>query len=77
MKNTALINSEIIFLLALITEKYPELTVFLDELTITIPDEQHPAMNDQILKAYHNTLSSLIAQYKSYDDSKADQYLIQ
>ncbi len=55
------------FLVMMIADKYPELSEFLNELTVTIPNEQHPEITVAILESYHNSLSSLISHYKPND----------
>jgi len=47
-----------------IETNYPELYKFLDENPITIPNEVHPIMDDNSLKAYLETLKSLLKKYK-------------
>jgi len=56
------LNKEIVNLTTKIIDQYPELTKYLDELTISIPDTGQLSEND--LAEYRNTLKSMIDKYK-------------
>ncbi len=45
-----------------ILEKHPELSKFLDEMSITIPDEKKPKINVQALKDYYSSLEKLLKE---------------
>ncbi len=41
----------------------PELSKFLDEMTITIPNEKHPKINIAVLSAYYDSLKLIWNNY--------------
>lgn len=47
----------------LIQLEYPELSKFLDEMPVTIPDMNKPEMSRKILSDYHESLIALLASY--------------
>ena len=57
------LNLKITNITMLIQEKYPELINFLNEIPITIPKEQNPEINIQVLKDYFNSLDTLLKDY--------------
>lgn len=58
-----LLNKRILKTMLLITNHYPELIKFVDEMNITIPGEKHPEVTNKILRAYHKSLKSLVRRY--------------
>jgi len=56
------INKEIIELSQQIREKSPELTKYLEELTVSIPDEEK--INLKSLSEYRDTLKNMLQKYK-------------
>ncbi len=57
------INSKILSTTILIQERYPELIKFLNEMPVTIPDEQNPEITIKTLKEYHDSLETLLNDY--------------
>jgi hypothetical protein len=49
----------------LIQLEYPELSKFLEEMPVTIPDMKEPVMSPQILSDYNDSLTILLASYAS------------
>ena len=47
-----------------IQEKYPELSKFLGEMPITIPNENNPKINISILKEYSESLIQILKKYQ-------------
>lgn len=45
--------------------EYPELSKFLEEMPVTIPDLKEPVMTNQMLNDYSNSLSILLEKYAS------------
>jgi len=41
----------------------PELSKYLEEMTVTIPDENHPKINISVLSAYYDSLSLIWNNY--------------
>ena len=64
MKTEIELNEMIIGIKNLITTKYPELQKFLDEMPITIPTEDSPEINIEILSSYYNSLYDMVEDYK-------------
>lgn len=54
------INAKIMALTVQIQEKNPELSKFLDEMPVTIPDEEHPEINIKILQKYYESLNNIL-----------------
>jgi hypothetical protein len=54
------INFKILGVIMQIEEKYPELSKFLDEMPITIPNEVRPTINIRLLNDYYESLSSML-----------------
>lgn len=47
-----------------INSQYPELSKYLEEMTVTIPDEKNPEIALGNLKDYYNSLNSIASKYK-------------
>ncbi len=56
-------NEKIFQVTNLMKERYPELVKYLDEMTITIPDEKYPEVTIQKLKEYYDSLIVLLDRY--------------
>ena len=54
----------------LIQENYPELSKYLNEMPVTIPDESTPEINGMILKQYYESLTDLLRKYIMEDPLK-------
>ena len=52
-------NDKIMTLIEKLKEDHPELIIFLDEMSVTIPDDSDPHINISILKEYYQTLLNL------------------
>jgi len=63
MESEEELNLEIMELTMTIQEKYPELSEFLGEMPVSIPNTKNPEITIDNLKAYRDTLSSLLANY--------------
>ena len=57
------LNKEIIELSMTIQQKYPELSDYLAEMTITIPNIEKPQINIENLNDYYDSLTSLLDNY--------------
>jgi hypothetical protein len=63
MKTEIILIEKIISITAMIKEKHPELMRFIDEMPITIPDENNPQLNTTALIEYYNSLNDLLKKY--------------
>ena len=57
------INKSIIKITIEIEEKFPELSKFIDEMPVTIPDKNSPKINSEVLEDYQLSLKSLLTKY--------------
>jgi hypothetical protein len=57
-------NEKILQITMTIREKHPELSKYLEEMTETIPDEKNPEITLKDLKAYYNSLSTMLSKYE-------------
>jgi hypothetical protein len=57
------LNSKILEITMTIKEKYPELYENLDEMPVTIPDVVNPEINSNNLRAYYDSLKSLLKKF--------------
>lgn len=58
------LNEEILRVTLMIHTVYPELSKFIEEMPVTIPNVDQPEMNISILSDYLDSLNSLIFHYK-------------
>ena len=66
-------NSRILKITMSILEKYPELYKYIDEMQETIPDEKDPEITLKNLKAYFDSLDSMLKKYISEQPSSVKQ----
>src|ERR1035437_7539905 len=57
------LNSKILKITMTIKEKYPELTKYIEEMPVTIPDENHPEISENNLQTYFDSLNSMLKKY--------------
>jgi len=57
------LNLKIIQVTMKIKDHYPELTKFLEEIPVTIPDETNMEITLKNLKSYYDSLSSILNKY--------------
>lgn len=53
-------NRAIILLIMQIGEDYPELSGYLNEMTVTIPDQKNPTITISSLRKYYGSLQSMV-----------------
>ncbi len=58
------LNEKILAITMLIEEKHPELSKFLLEMPVTIPDVNHPKVDDEMLQNYYQSLCDLLTEYE-------------
>ena len=57
------LNSKILKITMTILEKYPELYNYIEEMPATIPNEKNPDITLKNLKAYYDSLNSILNNY--------------
>jgi hypothetical protein len=63
MKTEIALNKDILKITMTIKEEYPELSKYIEELSVTIPDIKSPQINIEHLTNYYNSLNSLVKNY--------------
>ncbi len=63
------LNEKILKITIKIQEKYPELSKYIAEMPVTIPDKASPEINIEHLNNYYNSLNELVKKYvENHDD---------
>ena len=57
------LNSKILKITMTIKDQYPELSKYLEEMTVTLPDEKNPEITLNNLKTYYESLNSMLNKY--------------
>jgi hypothetical protein len=65
------LNSKILKITMTIKDQHPELSKYLDEMPVTIPDEKHPDITLKNLKEYYDSLNSMLNKYILEHPNKA------
>lgn len=71
------LNAKILKVTMTIKDQFPELSKYLEEMPVTIPDEKDPEITLNILKTYYESLNSLLSKYKLEHpeiEEKTDQF---
>jgi hypothetical protein len=63
MKTQKELEADILKLTMHIQEKHPELSKYIDEMPVTIPNVESPEINAKILQDYYNSLDSMLKKY--------------
>jgi hypothetical protein len=63
MKTEAELNANILKMTTTIRNEFPELMKFLSEMPVTLPTENSPAINADILQEYFDSLLDLLRTY--------------
>jgi len=63
METEAEINAKIMKLTMVISENYPELMKYLNEMPITIPIDSNPKINAKNLQKYYDNLLDIFRKY--------------
>lgn len=58
------LNAKILKITMMIKEQFPELSKYLEEMPVTIPNKEHPEVELENLKKYFNTLNAILERYK-------------
>ena len=70
MKTEAQLNDDILKITLMIREKYPELSKYVSEMPITIPDVESPEINAKILTDYYDSLKAIVENYAQNQTAK-------
>jgi hypothetical protein len=57
------LNEMILAITARIQKEHPELSKYLAEMPVSIPDEARPEINQQNLQKYYDSLKSILQKY--------------
>ncbi|MEC5165667.1 hypothetical protein RCH18_001398 [Flavobacterium sp. PL11] len=63
MKTEKELNQEILETTTMIRNEYPELIKYLEELPLTIPIVDDPAITNKLLEDYVNSLKNILIKY--------------
>jgi hypothetical protein len=63
MKTEQELNDDILKITLLINEKYPELSKYIEEMPVTIPNKNTPDINFIQLENYYHSLLTLVTEY--------------
>lgn len=63
MKTEKELNSDILKLIMVINEKHPELSKYINEMQVTLPDRAMPEINVKHLQNYYDSLNDLLNKY--------------
>lgn len=65
METEEILNAKILKITMTIKEDFPELSKYLEEMPVTIPGEEHPAVTVKNLSAYYDSLMAMLGKYLS------------
>lgn len=63
------LNKEILEITMNIVNNHPEISKYLDEMPVTIPNKENPEITIKNLKAYKHSLITLISNYEQKKNS--------
>ena len=63
MKTEQELNADILKVTMIIRDKYPELSKYISEMTVTIPDVETPNINIKNLSDYYDSLVAILKKY--------------
>ena len=63
-------NKAILDMTLKINAEFPELSKYISEMPVTIPDSADPQINIKNLKEYHNSLETLLKKYTNNHDAE-------
>jgi len=63
MKTEKELDAAILKITIEIKEQYPELSKYILEMPVTIPNVENPKMNCELLQDYYNSLEVLVKDY--------------
>ena len=65
MKTEKELDEAILNITLKINSEYPELSKYLTEMPVTIPDIKNPEMNVKVLQEYYDSLESMVKKYST------------
>ena len=65
------LNRDILKTIMMIHEKFPELSKYLEEMTVTIPDINIPEISTKILREYNSSLDALLIRFTTATENYA------
>ena len=69
MKTERELNNDILKITLTIQEKFPELSKYIAEMPVTIPNINNPEINIKNLKNYYDSLDNLLEKYAASHSS--------
>ena len=57
------LNAKILKITMTIKDKHPELSKYIEEMNVTIPDKNNPEITLRNLQAYYDSLNALLSKY--------------
>ena len=63
MKTEAQLNADILKITLMIREKYPELSMYILEMPVTVPNVESPEINVKVLQDYFDSLQAILKRY--------------
>lgn len=73
MKTEQELNADILNITLKIQNNYPELSKYIDEMPVTIPNKVHPDINITNLKSYYNSLLEMVNKYEQNSKVKSNE----
>ncbi len=65
------INAKILKITMTIKNQYPELSKYIEEMPITVPDEKNPEITLTNLNMYYDSLNSILNKYIEENQNKS------
>lgn len=69
MKTESELNNDILKITLTIQERFPELSKYIAEMPVTIPNINNPEINIKNLKNYYDSLDNLLEKYAANHSS--------
>ena len=57
------LNDKILKITMIIKDQYPELSKYIEEMPVTIPDEKDPEITRRGLRTYYDSLKAVLNKY--------------
>jgi hypothetical protein len=73
MKTEQELTNDILKITMMINEKFPELSKYITEMPVTIPDTDDPEINIKNLSDYKESLESLLKKYAKGHESETSK----
>ena len=70
MKTENELNTDILKITMKIQETHPELSKYIIEMPVTIPNSSDPKITLNALKDYYNSLEAMLLKYDKYREAK-------